>query len=189
MTIAMAIFAVLLLISAGGVVFAKKPLNSALCLVATLFIVAIHYAMMGAHFVAALQVLIYAGAIMVLVIFVIMLLGTEKDESRESVIYASFVSIFIGFFIALLVVGIRGGFDLSTKVATTVDASAKGIGAVLFTKYLYPFEVVSLLLLAAIIGAVVLASDKKRPLPEGRGLAAVRLRRGGVPVSEAEEDL
>lgn len=182
MTIAMYIFGILVLISATGVVFAKKPLNSALCLVATLFLVAAHYALMGADFVAALQILIYAGAIMVLVIFVIMLLGVEKDESRESFIYACCVSVFVGLFLALLVVGLRSGLDhsasisapIETGVSIGLDTSAKGIGAVLFTKYLYPFEVVSLLLLAAMIGAIVLTSDKKRSLPEGRGLRAVR---------------
>lgn len=182
MTIPMLIFGILLLVSAAGVVFAKKPLNSALCLVATLFFVAAHFALIGADFVAALQILIYAGAIMVLVIFVIMLLGVEKDEGRESFVYACFVSIFVGLFLALLVVGTShfstplqtSGLDLGASAAAKLDTGAKGVGAVLFTKYLYPFEVVSLLLLAAMIGAVVLASEKKRPLPAGRGLSAVR---------------
>ena len=78
----MYIFGFLTLLSAAGVIFARKPLNSALCLVATLFLVAVHFALLGSDMLAVLQVLVYAGAIMVLVIFVIMLLGTAAEVAE-----------------------------------------------------------------------------------------------------------
>ena len=173
-------FGALTVISALGVIFSSRSLHSALWLVATLFLVAIHYALLGADFIASLQVLIYAGAIMVLVVFVIMLLGLEQPADMplgiSGRIAAWAVSAVSGVFIALLSLVLRDGevfvSDLETKVSGSY-ASPEVIGRVMLTQYVYPFEITALLLLAAIIGAVVLAYEPKRPLAKGRGLRAM----------------
>lgn len=171
MLTAMIIFGVLTIVCACGVVASEKPLNSALWLVLTLFLVAVHFALLGAHFVAAIQVMVYAGAIMVLVIFVIMLLGTEahgpETRSTSQRIAASVVT---AIFVAMTILVIQKGFPAG--VARTVDGSTAAIGQMLFSDYLFPFELTSLLILAGIIGAVVLGHESRRPLKSGRGLKA-----------------
>jgi len=203
--LAQILFGFLTLLAATGVIAFKRPLNSALSLVATLFLVAVHFAMLDAHLLATLQVLIYAGAIMVLVIFVIMLLGVEKEEissGKEKLI--AFGSLVMGAgFVLLCGLSLKGLADFSIEpslgggnlVAETVKslesenavatASAEGtlglaqsdgfgttraVGELMFTDYLLPFQLIGLLLLAAIIGSVLLAQDVRRPLPPGRGL-------------------
>jgi NADH-quinone oxidoreductase subunit J len=180
----MIIFGVLTVIAAAGVVVAPKPLHSALFLVLTLFLVGVHYALLGAHFVAGIQVMVYAGAIMVLVIFVIMLLGLDAEQQEvRSWGERIAAGVIIGLFIGVLSVSFQtNNFkeqeSLSTaRVAnTTVDGSIEAIGRVMFTDYLFPFEVTSMLILAGIIGAVVLGYEEKRPLKPGRGLSATRLK-------------
>lgn len=186
MTVAMLIFGVLTIVAALGVVFGGKPLTSALSLVATLFLVAVHFALLGADFVAALQVLVYAGAIMVLVVFVIMLLGLDKDTGALHFGVPGYLAaVFCGLFVGLLVFAAmsKGTFPLhiaettfaSGAVASSgVVGSPREVGLVLLTEFLFPFQLTALLLLAAILGAVLLAYEKKRPLGEGRGLRAVR---------------
>lgn len=172
------LFGFLTLVSACGVVFSRKSLHSALSLVTTLFLVAVHFALLGADFLAALQIMIYAGAIMILVVFVIMLMGLDKDVDRKSLglpgYFALCLSGFFGVLIAY-VVGNRAIFSIAEKQVRTqvYNASPNGVGALLFSEYVYAFEVTGVLLLAAIIGAVVLAHDRRRPLAENRGLRAM----------------
>lgn len=189
MTLAMALFGILLVIAAGGVVTARSPLNSALWLVVSLFLVAIHFAMLDAHFMAAMQILVYAGAIMVLVIFVIMLLGLEPSDQGD--VRRRFVNacagVISGLFFALLYLAINQGVPegLSSLVALDASPSSAGVvseqfgtteavGEAMFTRFVFPFQIIGALLLAAIIGAVLLAFEEVRPLGKGRGLAAVR---------------
>ncbi len=183
MSLAAIIFSILTIISSLGVIGCANPLNSALCLVLTLFFVAAHYAMMGAHFVAAIQVLVYAGAIMVLVIFVIMLLGLERDESSSdfkkprNVLTAAVIGLFIGMLIVAVQSGVAGApVDGLADASIVNDGGGHAIGQVLFTRYVLPFEITGMLLLAAIIGAVYIAHEQRKPLAEGRGLKAVRNR-------------
>lgn len=168
-----------------GVVFSRKPLNCALHLVGTLFLVAIHFALLGAHFVAAVQVLVYAGAIMVLVVFVIMLLGVEASNvpaaSRVSCWMAAMTcAVFVAMLWGIVpVLGKASPYIATAPVVPEVSqledlGSTEAIGKVLYTKFLFPFEITSLLLLAAIVGAVMLAHEPKRPLLPGRGLKANR---------------
>ena len=180
MTFWMAIFGILTLLSAVGVVALKNPLNSALSLIMTLLFVAVHYALLGADFLAAIQVMVYAGAIMVLVVFVIMLLGDgdvdEDPQSKKEGVGilgwlmggVSGVSIFSIFGYAIL----NSPFQLPSLLVP--NGSASGLGQVLYTQYLFPFEITSLLILSAIIGAVMLGSERKHELKAGRGLKASR---------------
>ena len=152
-----------------------KPLNSALCLVSTLYLVAVHFAIQGADFVAALQVLIYAGAIMVLVIFVIMLLGADAEVKEKFLkLHGVIGAALCGIFVSILYVAFSNMQFPEANSTQSVRGTTEAIGALLFNQFLYPFEIVSLLILAATVGAVLLAQDKKRNLPEGRGLKAVR---------------
>jgi len=178
--IAAYILGALTVISSFGVVSARKPLNSALWLVVTLFLVAAHFALLEAHFLAATQILIYAGAIMVLVIFVIMLLGLEEDPSER--VFSSPSHVAIGvicllFVAALVSVFSREILGLTTGLAPASPVAELGtteqVGEALMTKFALPLQIIGLMLLAATIGAVVLAFEKKRPLAKGRGLQAV----------------
>ena len=179
MTIVMLIFGVLTILSACGVVFASRSLHSALWLVATLFLVAVHFALLGADFVAALQVMIYAGAIMILVVFTIMQLGLDKAvDSQGFPLPRSIAAALAAVFAAMLafVMSQRAVFQVAVEPAASSQGaigSPKEVGRLLFTEHFYAFEITALLLLAAIIGAVVLAYDKKRPLAADRGLRAM----------------
>ncbi len=180
MTVVMIIFGVLTLLSACGVVFSRRSLHSALWLVATLFLVAVHFALLGADFVAALQIMIYAGAIMVLVVFTIMLLGLEKVVDAKSFPIPRYIAGFIcAAFAAMLtyVMSKELVFSIAdSSGAVPASGDPKEVGRLLLTEHVYAFEVTALLLLAAIIGAVVLAYDKKRPLASERGLRAMHAK-------------
>lgn len=172
---AIIILSVLTLVAASGVIACRRPLNSALCLVLTLFFVAAHFALLQAHFLAAIQIFVYAGAIMVLVIFVIMLLGSESHEKEvTSIARISISTLGIMALIALLSYGLRNAQIAAPAMSAVVDGSTAAVGGTLFKVYLLPFEVVSLIVLAAIIGAVVLAKEKREQLAAGRGLKAIR---------------
>lgn len=183
MTAAMLIFGLLTVLSACGVVLSRKPLNSALCLVVTLFLVAVHFALLGADFIAVIQVLVYAGAIMVLVIFVIMLLGIDVVSHPTVDRWGRLLAgAFTGVFAGVLIVAVQRGVSVAVYRASAEDelravsgeiGTAAVVGQALFTRFIYPFEIASLLLLAGIVGAVVLALEAKRPLRKDRGLAAM----------------
>jgi len=147
------------------VVTCKNPINSALSLVMTFFCLATFYVMLDAPFMAVTQVIVYAGAIMVLIVFVIMLLNV-KAESGKRGSHAVLAGTAIGAFTLFLTCWflIKGSM---TGVTGTMDAAqvvkyghVELIGKALFTDFLYPFEITSLLLLAAIVGAVILAKKK-----------------------------
>ena len=156
---------VIVLAGGIGVVTSRHPVHSVLFLIQTLFGVAILFVAQGAHFLAAVQVIVYAGAIVVLFLFVIMLLGVDRAEARAA-------DPFRGQRPLALLVGVIGlaEFALLLHSATwaTGTKSVAGplsgpgsnvekLGRSLFTTYLLPFEVTSVLILIAILGAIVLA--------------------------------
>lgn len=152
------------------VVLARNPVRSALGLLGTLFSVAVLYVLQLAHFVAAVQVIVYAGAVMTLFLFVIMLIGVDKDESREEtlrlqrpivgVIAASFVLLGVGlaFFTDFewIPAAADGVFDEATN--GTIEA----IAGPLFTDWVLAFEATALLLTIAAAGAIALAHYRRR---------------------------
>jgi len=148
-----------------GVVINKSPIGSALCLIGMMLGLAGIFAMQQAHFIAILQVVIYAGAIMVLFMFVIMLLnlkGTGAEwRSRERNTLLTVLTAFLALGVLYKIVDIILEIDLDSpaKVADTFGTAAV-IGETLFTDFVLPFEVASILLLAAMVGAVVLAKTK-----------------------------
>jgi NADH-quinone oxidoreductase subunit J len=165
-TIFFLIFAIVAVVCAFMVILQKHPIGSALALVGVMGSLAVLYLMLGAEFIAMAQMIVYGGAIMVLFIFVIMLLnaGTEKSSTK------SWFAQIAGLPLLLAFAGVIGFFIWSAVPNAIPNArgvvfgdwvegsgTAANIGAALFTQYLLPFEIVSILILIAILGAVVLA--------------------------------
>ncbi len=160
------LFSVCTLVAASGVIFARNPVASAMSLVATFFFLSGIYVLLWAHTIAALQVLVYAGAIMVLFLFVIMLLSLTDSGP---VLHFTPSRIAGGVAVIALFVSLTAVFrKLPTAELTWVGDAAKlknfgtiqHLGEVMYTQWLFPFEAVSLLLLVAILGAVVVAKPR-----------------------------
>jgi NADH-quinone oxidoreductase subunit J len=152
--------AIFMLASAMGVVLAKSPLRSALWLIVTLASLALLYVLLDAPFVGAMQVLVYAGAIMVLFVFVIMLLNLQPGPHGRPA-YLSIAKV-LGSAAALYVLYavLRGTGAATGTAGAAVDGSVRSIGRLLLTEYLFGFEAISILLLVAVVGAVVLGMRK-----------------------------
>jgi NADH-quinone oxidoreductase subunit J len=143
------------------VVRCQSPINSGLALVNTFFCLAIFYVMLYAPFMAAIQVIVYAGAIMVLILFVIMLLnlGTEaRKRYTHGVVWAAVASLLVLINVLFFVkrgrvTGAEGDIDSALILS---QGHTELIGKAMYTEFLLPFEIASILLLVAIIGAVIL---------------------------------
>jgi NADH-quinone oxidoreductase subunit J len=149
-----------------GVVGCKNPVHSAICMIGTMISLAVIYLLHHAEFIFAIQLMVYAGAVMMLMIFVIFLLDVREEEKmRERLKGVKVVSVAAGglIFLALMlpVAGVLTG-----KKGEMTDAAIANIGSVelisaeLFTNYVLPFEVASLVLLVGLVGAVTLAKKK-----------------------------
>ncbi len=164
------VIAVLSVLSALAVITRKNPITAVMFLVMHFLMLAGLYLSLQAQFMAAIQVLVYAGAIMVLVVFVIMLLNLGNEE-RLSQNIVSKESVGVGLAI-LLGGGIIFAVTRSSHQITALspkaieNGSIEGVGKALFTTYVFPFEMISLVLLAAAVGAVVLT--KRRLEGDGR---------------------
>ena len=151
--------------AALGLLLSKNAIYAALFLILNFGTVAIFYLLLNAPFLAAVQVSVYAGAIMVLFVFVIMLLGAERLQTEDSHGQAWQRPLAVGLgivLVALTAIVLLGVVPpvAAAASATPVDSSPMAIGLALFGPYLFPFEVVSILLLVAMIGAVVLTREK-----------------------------
>ncbi len=146
-----------------GVVFVRTPVFSALSLIVVLCALAVVYLLLGAEFIAAIQVIVYAGAIMVLFVLVIMLLNAGRETSTDRSRMARWVGApLLALFVAEMLLVIQQQFPpRDPSPALLVDGRPSAIGKLLFQNYVLPFEVSSILILVAILGAVVLA--KKEP--------------------------
>jgi len=164
-TLFFTLVAAVAIISSIMVVSCRNPINSALSLIMTFFCLATLYVLLDAPFMAAVQVIVYAGAIMVLIVFVIMLLNL-KAESKRKYTHALFAGSIMG-----VMVLVEAIYFLSNSPATagkgeiTSALIAKTghtelIGRAMFTDFLLPFEVTSILLLVALVGSVLLAKRK-----------------------------
>ena len=150
------------------VVCAKNPVHSALWMVSTLFSTAIIYLLLHFDFIAAIQIIVYAGAIMMLIVYVIMLTSVDEEVRRRyktklyQIVGIAFVFII---FVEMVKMGsshLTGWEGLEWKHIPETFGSVRYIAHELFSKYVFPFEVVSILLLAAIAGSVVLAKKDKK---------------------------
>jgi NADH-quinone oxidoreductase subunit J len=160
-TVLFLIFGALCIGGAINLLAQRHPISSALSLIVVMGALAVIYMLLGAEFVAAVQVIIYAGAIMVLFTFVIMLLNAGEEERTKG----SRVALIFGV-PGLLLGGLVGAWVmLKTMPQTSLEitsfrGSAPDLGRLLFKEYLLPFEVTSVLILIAIMGAVVLARPR-----------------------------
>lgn len=154
-------FATLTVVLAIAVVTQPNPIGAAVALVGTFFALAAMFVLLHAHFVAIMQILLYAGAIMVLFLFVIMLLNLQPDQMRIRTIAGSRLvlgsaAIYLGGLLALAFFGWRNLFG-EGGIGTEVNGTVEAVGRLLLSDYLVPFELTSVLILVAVIGAVVLA--------------------------------
>jgi NADH-quinone oxidoreductase subunit J len=151
------------------VITRRNPIHSAMFLILNFLCIAVLYLLLNFQFIAIIQVMIYAGAIMMLVIFVIMLLSVEEDERKRKirVPFAQMLGVLLVFILfALLIFGVavqmlpgeQGEFT-PERIAQIGDI--KTIAGLLFTKFLFPFEVASIILLVGIIGAVILSKKER----------------------------
>ncbi len=154
------IFAVVAVVCAINVVVQTHPISSAVSLIGVMGSLAVLYLLLGAEFIAAAQVIVYAGAIMVLFVFVIMLLnaGAEAKKGRSLMVR------FLGLPALVMLLGLLAYFVQrlfprgdSAHFGGFTGGSPRDIGMALFTTYLLPFEATSILILIAIVGAIVLA--------------------------------
>lgn len=170
----------LAVLSALMVVFSRNPIYSVLYLVITFFCVAGHYLLLNAQFLAAVHVIVYAGAIMVLFLYVIMLLNLNKDdESQKTNLWRAGAVITAGLLLIVIVGALRGAEAASVNFNSSNNTGlVKNLGNLLFNEFLLPFEIVSILLLAALVGAVMLGKTHMKRIPEitgkknGRGSVA-----------------
>jgi NADH-quinone oxidoreductase subunit J len=156
------VFAVPLVVTALGVVVARSPVYAAMNLVAAFFFMAGIYVLLTAHLIAFMQVLVYAGAVMVLFLFVIMLISLGDEHlfpSRKTAMQYLGVLGAVALFSVLVAAISRASLGPMRDVPASFG-TVKAVGAVLFTEYLLPFEATSLLLLVAIVGAVVVAKER-----------------------------
>ena len=144
------------------VITSRSAIISALFLVLDLFLLACVYASLNAHFVAAIQLLVYAGAILVLFLFVIMLLNVDPEKEKRKIkiheILFFLISLAVFAFIAWQIRPDPG----TELIATSGDNNTYEVGILLFTRYLWPFELASFLILLAMIASVVIAKKPRK---------------------------
>jgi NADH-quinone oxidoreductase subunit J len=170
------VFAALALASALGVVLTRNPVHSALLLVVTLVSVAVFFIMQDADLLAAVQIIVYAGAIVVLFLFVIMLLGVDRREAmHEPLPYQRVTALALGAIVFAEVIFL-GGHQWATGAHATgsntitggsaVGGNVERVARALFTDFLWPFEITAALLVLAVVGSVVLARRSGQAVDE-----------------------
>jgi len=161
------LFALCALLAVGGalaLIFAREPIHSALALILVMVSLAVLYLLLGAPFVAAVQIIVYAGAVMVLFVFVIMLLNMGVEEHTNFSKIAKFAAWPLG-----LVLIVWSGYWLFHSRAASavgtgaamVPSSTRELSKQLFQQYLFPFEATSILILIALLGALVMARKEE----------------------------
>jgi NADH-quinone oxidoreductase subunit J len=164
-TLFFAIVSLVAIVSAILVVTCRNPINSALSLIMTFFCLATYYVMLDAPFMAAVQVMVYAGAIMVLMVFTIMLLNIRVDATKKqshAVILGSIIGVFTLLNTVIMLMKSRVAAPTGPYSGDMIKniGHTELIGREMFTNFLLPFEITSILLLVAIVGAVILAKKK-----------------------------
>jgi NADH-quinone oxidoreductase subunit J len=158
------------IVSAVAMLVSRNAVYAALYLILNFSVMAVLFLLLGAAFIAMAQITVYAGAIMVLYLFVIMLLGSNRLEVSEKMKWQQPLAIFLGTILLAEAVyilffhssGLPGIRPVLTDAAASDFGSPKAIGQILFNQYLLPFEATSILLLVAMIGAVVLTQVEKK---------------------------
>jgi NADH-quinone oxidoreductase subunit J len=180
------VFAPISVGSAIAMLFQRNAVHAALFLIVNFFTIAVFYLVLGASFLFAVQIIVYAGAIMVLFLFVIMLLGVDREETLiERLRGQRTLAIVLGTGIALeIFFAIRAGVGFATKAPANFDevvnegGNAVALSEVLFRDYFFPFEVTSVLLIVAAVAVMVLAARERR--------AVTRAEQAASPAREPE---
>lgn len=164
MTALFYVLAGITLASALLTVISRNPINSAVFMIICFFSIAGHMLLMDAQFLAMIQILVYSGAIMILIIFTLMLLNLKKEEEpRKKLLSRIMAAISVGLvmFVSMAVL-VDSNIEMQRLTANGIEfQSAKLIGEMLMTKYLYPFEFVSILLITAMVGTVLVSKKNK----------------------------
>ena len=160
------VLAAMAVLGAISLIFQRHPIHSALSLIVVMVALAGLYLLMGAEFVAAVQIIVYGGAIMVLFVFVIMLLNAGAEERTNISKMAGWAGlplaiVFMGFIAAAVA---RSTDHVQAAAQTGAPAPTKALAGLLFQEFVYPFELTSFLILVAILGAIVLAQREKTHL-------------------------
>lgn len=153
------VLAALAVLGAVSLILQRHPIHSALSLIVVMVALAGLYLLMGAEFVAAVQIIVYGGAIMVLFVFVIMLLNAGEEERTNFSKLATYAGIPLAVATAGLIAAaiVRSSAGLSSAEPNGTLTSTKTLSMLLFREFVYPFELTSFLILVAILGAIVLA--------------------------------
>jgi NADH-quinone oxidoreductase subunit J len=189
------VFAPISVGSAIAMLVQRNAIHAALFLIVNFFTLAVFYLVLGAPFLFAVQIIVYAGAIMVLFLFVIMLLGVDRDETLvERLRGQRPIAIVLGLgLVAELIVAIRAGVGFADKGVPDFDTvvnrggNAQALSRVLFRQYFLPFEVTSILLIVAAIAAMVLAQRRRTVVTRAEAETAVSADGDGVD-DELEEE-
>jgi NADH-quinone oxidoreductase subunit J len=160
-----------IIVATVGTVWSRNPVTSALFLVLNFFALGGLYLLLEAQFIAVVQVIVYAGAIMVLFLFTIMLLNLDNERAlaEKFDLRKGFAVLLGGVLLVelLYIIGLKTPIPIKQTALTTVQlGEAKYIGRELLTNFLFPFEIVSILLLLAVVGAIVLAKKNFTPSPK-----------------------
>lgn len=152
------------IVSAIMVLLSKKPIHSVLFLTLTFFTLAGHYIMLNAQFLAVVHIIVYAGAIMVLFLFTVMLLNLNIKGEFAKTTWLKFMSAIAGGMLFLVLIGSLRSLDVSTlsNPELTQIGLVKNLGKTLYSEYLLPFELSSILFLSAMVGAVMLGKNKNK---------------------------
>lgn len=170
-------------LGALGTVLMKRSVHSALCLAGTMIVLAVFYLANGAYFLGVVQIVVYTGAVMMLFLFVLMLVGvTTADSLKESITGQRWLAALCGLGFGILLIGGIGNASLSTFNGlgqANAGGNVDGLAALIFTKYIFAFELTGALLVTAAVAAMVL-THRERTERRGtqRELAAQRVREG-----------
>lgn len=157
------ILAVLVLFSALMVVVSKNPVYSVLWLIVTFFAISAHYILLNAQFLAIVNIIVYAGAIMVLFLFVIMLMNLTKSSEPQKNRWLRMAGAVAGGCLLLVLVAALKNVEIKKQIAETNTGDIgliQNLGKVLFNEYVVPFEISSILFLSAMVGAVVIGKKE-----------------------------
>jgi NADH-quinone oxidoreductase subunit J len=153
----------LAIFSAVMMLLSKKPIHSLLYLILCFFAIAGHYLMLNAQFLAVIHIIVYAGAIMVLFLFTLMLLNLNLALEFDKPLLVKIAAVISGGLLLISLVGVLRGLDASSgpQLANAQVGLAKNLGNALYNEYMFPFEVASILFLTAMVGAVMMVKSDK----------------------------
>lgn len=170
------IFAIGTLFFGVSVIVCRNPVGSALSLVMSMVFLALLFFQLEAYFLATIQILVYAGAVMVLFLFIIMLLDLKEEPKRQRSLLGYFFGLAMAFFLGVVFFLVIGGMPEAnipvSALAPVPDNELSRIGGLLFNRYILPFEIVGVLLLIGTIGVVLLSQSKAGGDSSGEGGSA-----------------